>query len=491
MAQVIRLSIAGTDYTKYIDLETLEVDNNVIMTSDSCTVTIQLDGELPRPKCGEEFIWCKWDTVANTEVANSREFGGVVVNVDENTEGTSLIYNVTAKSYEQWFNRHLVAKWYQQGTPDSIVKQIVSDFVNTIPIPNTSPTQYYQIFTTNNVKTASFQVIPQYYNYSKATDAIKLIADQIEWGFYIDYYRDVHFFPAEFFASPLPSNTLDVDSDLVNYGDLVLTENGEQIYNKVFLRGFKTRSKNPISMCFQGDGQTVQWSIGYRASSVKGDVVVAIYDTLAHYNADTKFKTTGVPTPGGGGTLLATARDIVDGAPDQASASGTAYIHYTQHLLRVPNWDGTDTPVASGKAVGVFMYYMADTIYMGQDVISQREMSAIENITLANGTQINSDGVYEFSQEDKSLTNSTMTAVQAKGQLLIMKYGIPQITGTFTSFTSGWKAGQYFQLITAKRFGVLNETMYIQRVTKKLVNNINGQYVVQSEIQFANSPYLV
>lgn len=462
MASQIQLLINGIDYAPFIDLESINVDNNIIMTSDSASFTLNLNGERPRPRSGHEFIWRTIDTVTGQEL--TREFGGVIVNVTEEIDGITLVYNVTVKSYDHWFNRHLVVAWYNEDYADVIVRNMVQQFC-----PG---------FTTNNVRPCPARVVPQYFNYSKPTDAIKNIADQLEWGFYIDYYRDVHFYPAESLDSPLPAGMLDAEKDIQYYGDLVLSENGEQVYNRIFLRGFKTRSQGYMNLTFLGDGSTAQWSLGYRASSVSGDVKVAIFNSMSDYQADTIFQTTGTATMG---TQLTVKRDIIDGAPDQPQGSGTAYIHYTQHLLRVPSWDGSGNPPASGKVVAAHFYYMKDVVYMGQDLEAQTELAAIE------GT----DGIYEYSHEDKSLTNSTIAAPRAKAQLMILKYGRPQIRGSFISFLSGWRAGQTFTLISQNRMGGLNKQMYVHRVSKKLIRNANGNYVVQNTVEFADSPYLV
>lgn len=432
------------------------------MTSDtaSCDVWL-LPGQMPRPRAGQEFIWQDWDYTNQTEIG--REFGGVVVNVDENVDGIYLVYSLTVKSYTHWFDRHLVIAWYNQDYAHNVVKSIVNSFC-----PG---------FTTNNVQTTTAQVVPQYFNYQKASDCVKLVADQIGFGWYVDYWKDVHFYPAEFAVSPLPGNILDVDNDFTSYGDLTLTENGEQTFNKVFITGFKTRSTNYTNLTFPGDGQTVQWSLGYRASSVKGDVSVAVFPSLVAYQSDTSFQTTGNPT---NGTLLTLKRDIVDGAPDQASEVGTAYIHYTQHLIRVPNWNGTGAP-ASGTVVAAHFYYLRDMVYMGQDMAAQNTIVQIE------GT----DGVYEYATQDKSLTNSTIAAAQAKAEMLVRKYGRPQLRGSFTTFTSKWRAGQYFTLVTQKRMDGIRKTMFVQRVRKQLIANKDGNYVVQCTVEFADSPYLV
>lgn len=461
MAPKLQILIGGLDYAPYVDLESLSVDNNIVMTYDSANLTLQLDGELTRPRTGQEFIWNVVDSSTGVEI--NRDFGGVVVNVEETTEGPSLIYKLTVKSYEHWFNRHLVTAWFGQDIAHKTVKIMINKFCKG--------------FTTNNVYTSSPVIIPQYFNYQKPSDCMKVIADQLEYGWYIDYWKDVHFYPAEIATSPLPGNLLDVEKDLVSYGDLVLAEDGEQVYNKIFLRGFKTRASDYMNLVFPCDSMTAQWSLGYRASSVKDDIKVAVFSSLAEYQADTSFQTTGVATRG---TQLTVKKDIVEGAPNQPTGSGTAFIHYTQHLLRVPNALGTGT-LPTGYVVAAHFYYLKDQIFMGQDINAQNAIAKIE------GT----DGVYEYSQEDKSLTNSTVNAPKAKAELMLKKYGKPQIKGSFTTFIPGWRAGQYFTLTSSRRMGGLNKIMYVHRVGKKLISSVNGSYVVQSAIEFADSPYLV
>jgi hypothetical protein len=488
LASQIQILFGGVDYTKYVDLESVSIQNNMVMTSDTGTVIVQLDGELSRPKCGQEFIWHTIDSVSGLEL--TRDFGGVAVTVQEDTYGTSLVYTITVKSYDHWFNRHLVVYWFNQyyaaGTKAQLLSLVPGDSANinnTVNngngdgIVNRIVENFCPGFTCNNVQAVSNTVIPQYFNYVTPSDAIKAIADQLEYGYYIDYYKDLHFYSFENFRSPLPNNTLDVDNDLVNYGDLEIIEDGQQTYNKVFLKGFKTRVSTPLLLTFLSDGSSQQWSLGYRVSSFKGDIAVAVFSSMSAYTADTTFQTTGVTT---GGTQMTIARDIVDGAPGQASASNTAYIQYTQYLLRLPNYNGAGI-MPTGKVIGVYFHYLKDVIYMGQDMQAQATIAAIE------GT----DGCYEYAVDDKSLTNSTIGAPQAKAQLLLQKYRLPQISGTFTSYLSGWRAGQSFQLVTTARMGGVNQRMYVLQVTKSIISNVDGTYVTMNQIQFANSPYLV
>ncbi|MGM2624257.1 hypothetical protein HB667_26795 [Bacillus cereus] len=481
----IQILLNVLDITPLIDYESVKVDNNIVMTADVMNFTMKLNGNetvydtvakkninATRPKAGQEIVWqnpANIVTAPNGSKVPYREFGGVVVEVRETVEGTSLQYEVSCKSYVHWLDRHLVTAWYQEQEPSAVVSQIVK--------------QSAPGFTTYNVRKSNTTVIPQYFDYRKVSDSIKSVADQIEWGWYVDYYKDVHFYSFETFTSPLPNNTLDVDKDLVNYGDLTLTENIQQQMNKIFIKGFKTRSAEKYSLKFQGDGTTEQWSLGYRVSSVSGDVDVVVYDSEYQYNLDTSFQNGGQNNYG---EKMALKKDIIDGAPNRGNTSNTCFIHYTQHLIRIPNYRNNG-PVPPGKLIVVRFNYLRDMVWLAQDQRSQRDTKAIEGV---------GDGVYEAVFSDKSLTNSTLNAVKAKGELLLSKYRAAQITGSFNAYkttttTSGWVAGQYFRLLSTKRLGGIDEYMFVQRVSKQIIKNDQQALVVYYTVEFADSPYLV
>jgi hypothetical protein len=487
MASSVQILLNTLDVTPLIDYESVHVDNNVIMTSDTMSFTmIVLPGDtvtdtansssvaFVRPFCGNEIIWQNPNVVIKAPDGSSkpyREFGGVVTEVHETLEGASLIYEVSCKSYVQWFDRHLIQGWYPQQAPETTVKAMVSRFC-----PG---------FTTYNVKTSGTTITPVYSDYQRPSEAIKSVADQAQLGWYVDYFKDVHMYTFENFNSPLPNNILDADNDVVNYGNLSLVENSEQQINKIYIKGFKTRSADLFFLPFTADGTTFQWSLGYRVSSVSGDVDVVVYDSMAQYNADAAFKSGSAPSAG---TKMVLKRDIIDGAPDRGGASNTAYIHYTQHLVRIPNWAGTNAAVPSGKVVVVRFHYLKDMVWSGQDPEAQTNTAAVEGGK--------TDGVYEDVYSDASLTNSTISAVQSKGQLLLMKYRFPQISGTFESYfnattKSGWVAGQNFILQSDVRFGGINDVMFVQRVSKSIVKNDTGSLIVFYNVEFADSPYLV
>lgn len=400
------------------------------MSHDTMSFTVRLRGELTRPKRGNEILWL------NNGV---REFGGIVTEVTEVDIGGDLEYAVSAKSYDVWFNRKLVVNFYASMTADALVKQIVQSFCSG--------------FTTANVL-AGYTLPPQFFNYVKPSDAIKKIAEQIEYGWYIDYYKDVHFYPIESFVSPLSSNTLNVEMDTTNYADLKLKEDGTQLKTRIYLKGFKSRVGTPITLTYIADGYTSQWSLGYKPSRNAGDITITV-----------------------GGVSKTTKRDLVDGSPGQnLTDTNSAYINFSQNMWRL-NY----TP-AQGTVMNVTMYYLQDTIIMREDPQAQ---------TVAAAADGDSNGIYEFAVTEPSLTQATISAANARGDMLLYKYGYPQITGSFTSFTQGWRAGQYFYLVSNRRLGGINQKMYIHQVKKSIVRSDSTGAFIRYDIAIADIPYLV
>jgi hypothetical protein len=391
----------------------------------------------------------------------------VISEVTEDFDGVLLYYSVSARSYEQWLDRKLVNNWYNQDSPESIIKQIIS--------------RYAPGFSTKTVQNSGTTVVPQYFDFRKVSEALDNITKQVNFMWFCDYYKQIFFGPTTYLNSPLPGNTLNVDTDVTNYGNLVMKESGDQLVTRVYVKGFKTRSKNWYMLSWLGDGNLVQWSTGYRISSLKGDAVVVVYPSMAAFQSDTSFRSGGSPT---GGTVLTIKRDVIDGAPGQASASNTAYIHYADHLIRVPNFNGNGA-IPSGYVLAVRFYYLQDTVFLGNDPVSQRNIAAVEG----------GDGIYEVAVVDKSLTASTMTAAKSKASLLLYKNGHAQIGGTFESYldttnSQGWRAGMNFNLVSTKRFGGINQTFYVTRVSKTIVKNDSGGWITHHQIEFNDTPYL-
>lgn len=435
--------IRGNDYGPYVDIDSVSATSHVLANQDDMRFKVVLDGELDAPRAGMEVVWQRWNSDTATET--SREFAGVLTSVTESELGTSLVYECECQSYLRWFDRRIVNGFFQQQLAETTIQQVIN--------------AYCPGFTTNNV-TAPITIAAQYAEYRRPSDFIKSLVDQIGYGWYIDYSRDVHVYRLEDFISPLPNNTLDVDNDYENYGDLRITEDAENVYNRFTIRGYKQRSSTAYTLRFRGDGVTKTWNLGYRFSSAKNDSTVTI---------------DGVNYP--------VKRDILDGIPGQAADPTVAYVHWTQHQLRFAN------APADGAIIEFTGYPLVSKTRIDQDDASIEYMRDLENTAA-------SDGIYEWAETNKSLTQSTQDAVTSKIQLLALKYGLPTLAGTFTSYTSGWRAGQFFRMISTRRLGgnvlTQDKKFYVYRVTKRWIQpHHSGSHQIHYMIEFADKPYLV
>jgi len=445
-----QITIGGGDYTSYVDVTTIELEQNLAIMLDKCTFIVAIpDQQIYRPKAGQEVI-------VTSQLG--REFGGIIVTPEEDQAGspTQFDYKVTTRDYSFLLDRHVAFKEYAADTYR--YDQIVVDLVSTYGKQDG--------FTTNNVQT-SFQAPFTRFDYQPVAQSINLIAQQIAWGFYIDYYRDVHFFDRESFASPLPGNTLHADTDtsiidgtygpLGVYGDLTITEDISQLRDRVFLRGHKVTATYNRTETFTGDGTTTSFGLTYEPS---------------HNLAQNSTLTVG-------GSPYAIGADLRDGTPASTTQDFTGYVNFTGQTLRF------NVAPANGATI-VFTYKpMLPLVVMVEDPAKQKAMAA----RIGNGN----DGVFEYAISDPTLSADDSQPAVARGQEQIVKYGSPHFSGQFTSYLHGWKAGQSFTLRSARRMnGELDGmTFFVTKVTKKVISHpVNTQPLFQSTVYFSDSVYV-
>jgi hypothetical protein len=444
------VTIGGDDYTEYVDATKLHIESNLAIMLDTCDLTVAIkDRAVSRPLSGDEII-----VTSNLGI----EFGGIAVNVQENQPGVPRQYDyiVKTRDYSFLLDRHDAYGEFAAST--YTYDEIVINLVETYGAEDG--------FTTHNVQ-ASFQAPFTRFDYQPVAQSINLLAQQIAWGFYIDYSRDVHFFDTQSFVSPLPGNVLAVDTattipdatygQLGVYGDLQLVEDITQLRNRVYLYGHKVAAIYFYPETFTGDGQTLSFGLTYEPShTLPQNVVVTV-----------------------GGSAYTVAADLADGSPDSTVQDFTAYIDFQGQTVRF------NVPPANGLTILVDYKPMFPLTEMVQDASAQAVMAA--RIGGMN------DGVFEYSISDPTLSADTVAPAVARGQEQITKYGRPHITGQFTSYLHGWRPGQFFTLSCPTRFdGELDgQIFYVTKVAKDVVSHpVNAQPLFVSTVSFSDSIYV-
>lgn len=371
----------------------------------------------------------------------SREFAGILVSVKETQLAPrSFVYRCTARDYTYLFDRRLVVEDYAAQRADLIVADVVSRFTSG--------------FTSTGVKTA-FDVPEQKYDHVYPSEIVQGLADQLEWQWYIDYLRDVRFFAIG--AEVAPIAVLDLEAD-TRYHDLALEEDVAQWKNRIYVKGFKNKSTGTYQRAFTGDGSTKFFHLGYEPGPDLADTTVTV-DGVAR-------------------TLKV---DIADNQPYVGGADSDVYVCFGNMGMRF------NVAPASGLPIVATFPYMFEALTVVEDPAAQTESAAREG----------GDGVHEYVHSDPGLTAETADPAAAKGNMLLLKYGWPIVTGNFGTFVSGWRPGQSFRLKSSRRFkdrsgNPIDQQMYVHTVEKTVVQQRPAETpVLHYAVGFGDSPFVV
>lgn len=430
----IQITIGGVDYTQYVDLKSIRVESNIAVGSDTCDLDILIPTKsIGRPKGGQEIKIINGSNI---------EFGGVVLQPKEIALASDqMLYQTKCRDYVFWLDKHVVPKIYTQSPAGIIVKDIVANYTNG--------------FSTNNVQGVdqSFLIQQMAFDHVPPSKAIKKLADAVGYQWWVDYTKDIHFKSTMSVVSPLPNNSLNADTDIVNYSNLQIEEDVSQVRNQVYLMGYKVPATYSITQNFQCDGQNNTFYTAYEPKH--------------------KLKTITVKL---GGVTQKNALDIVGGTPNSQLQDGTVYISYKEGRLRF------NVAPAAGQVLSITYNPMFEIISMYNDPNAITSMSARDG----------QDGVYEFSIRDQQLTSIDTTLAATRGLLELTKYANPHITGQFDSFTQGWMSGQWFSFTSNNRMGgdLQNQVLYVTKVDKTVVNHpVNGTPTFQYTVYFSDTPF--
>jgi hypothetical protein len=288
----------------------------------------------------------------------------------------------------------------------------------------------------------------QKFDYVTPGDVIRIMADTVSYGWWIDYSKVVNFVSTLTMAAPIP--TINLDSDITNYGSMDITESVNQLKNKIYVKDWKQKSDVTFNRSFTGDGATKFFLFGYEPSAI-GDVSATI-----------------------NGTALSVKTDQVDASPGDGIGSSSSIYMCFDNLGARQNYAPTSTELLSITA-----NYMVPGIIAVENTDAQSTAAAREG----------GDGIHEYVYADPGLTASdgSVLLALAKGNSILSRDAFASISGRFVSFTQGWRAGQSFVLnSTTRMLGSLPRTVYVQQVVKRLVGSTGGAPTLFYQIEFSD-----
>lgn len=439
----LSITINGTDRTSSCRFESLRIHNTITSNADFADLAVFVKDASWRPQAANPVV-------IQTSSDSVIHFAGSIEEIEEEQVLlNSMRYRVSLKDYTLLFDRRMVTQNYLVTGPttdlkaSTIISHIVSNYCSTD-------------FSSTGVQTAP-AVAEQRFDYVYPSDAIRGMADQLQWLFWIDYNKVVQFVAAGSLPAPLTSIDFDASSSGSNWSNAKFSESAANVKNRVILQGFKTKASAAMQSVFQGDGFTKFNLLGYEPAGIStGDMVADI---------------NGVP--------LTLYTDTIDGTPSTATVAGSSsklYICYDNMGARM------DYTPSSTEILTVTFYPLHDDGFQYDDAAAQTNMAAREG----------GDGVHMYQAQDPGLTNLSGSAdlAVATATALTTRYGSPKIKGTFDSFTQGWRAGQAFSGTSAVRMSGFTKQFYVHAVTKTLVNHpgSTGTPLWKHNVEFGESP---
>jgi len=209
----ITVNLDSVDRSDHIDWSSLEVEQNLTDEVDSMRFLYRQGSRAYTPSIGHDV-----------EVYDdaTKIFGGKIVSISESvmSGADGLVYEVACADHTYLFDAQLVLNSYENETIEDIIDDIATNYTD-------------GSFTTNNVA-STFVIDKIVFNGVTPSDCLKKLASILQYHWYIDPDKDIHFYPMLAETAPFD---LEDDTGKFVYRSLTREIEGTQITNSVQVRG--------------------------------------------------------------------------------------------------------------------------------------------------------------------------------------------------------------------------------------------------------------
>ncbi len=350
-----------------IEWESLDVQNILTRQIDTCAFSYKL-------KAGSAWIG-KVGSNVKVYDTGSLIFQGVIMDMQAEQISSQLLrVKVNAVDYTHELDGKLIGDQFTAQTMEYIINYLV--------------TKYAPQFTTNSVHAAQTVNFISF-AYQTFSACLQALADMAGYDWYVDQYKDIHFFDATQY-SVAPFSVTDTNGSY-DTGSLVLKDDISQLRNSVYLRG----------------GNSTDASVTTSLTAAAG-TIQTVFQCGYHFSA--------VPAVTNGGA---------------AQTVGTLNVDNPANFQCM--WDSTNNIIQFASAV------TAGNIV----AITGTPLNPIR-LYLPNRPSIAKYGERQILIIDSTITTRNGAMQRAKAELL--KYAASIVSGTFTTKTKGLYAGQYLTL---------------------------------------------
>jgi hypothetical protein len=316
---------------------------------------------------------------------------------------TGLIeFAVNCVDYTYILDRYLAHRSYQDSTDAEIIADLVTRYCVGLGITTTNVVEGVTI---NSIK----------FNYIQLSQCLRKIAQLAGRNWYIDYDKDVHYFPLT--TNPAP---FDIDSSTNTYSSLNISKDGSQLKNRVYVRGGTKRS-DPTTYSVKGDGAARQFPVPDKPHDVS-ITVNGVSKSVGIKNVDT-----------------------------------SGYNYYVNFQEKYIEQDSGLTILATTDTLAVTYTYDIPILVAVEDTASIME-----------------NGVKEFAIFDKTI--DTTQAARDRASAELTDYANDIIEGSFVTHTGGFRSGQYIN-INLTDYDI-NDDYIVQKVVARSLGAGTFMYTV-------------
>lgn len=391
----ITVTVAGTDRTSQIEWKTFDIEDNVNEEANLCYFKYKKYGD-------RTFIPAVGEAIEVTD-GSDKLFSGTITRIKNEASKGVITYSVTAKDHTEELDRIFVIDRYEDMTVTAIIQSIIDDY-------NTNVT-YTNVDCPITIESVAFNRLP-------ISKCLQILAEQVNYSWYIDYDKDIHFFSKN--TEPAPYN-LDTSSGNFIYDSLHISIDNSQLKNRVTIRGAEREATNT---------RTKEWTTNATGQKTFG----------------TDYKFSSKPTV----TVDSVSKTV--GTENIDTVGFDCYWDYNQKYIRF------DTAPASGALIEITAKPLIPIVAQVEDAGS-----------------IGTYGVHEFLRIDTSITTSDEAKLYAQAQLEM--YGKSLRNGGFRTEKPGLVSGQTISINIPSR-GLAN-TYVIQRVTLEMKSPTEAEYQVE------------
>ncbi len=395
------------DFTQHIQRTSLRVENIMTRQIDTATFTFRRekkDGSSFTPTAGREI---------EIYDGTTKIFAGNLVKVTAGSQSYKIVdFKVECNDFGRQLDRFLIVDSFKNLSIGAIIEFIVADKgLDTAG------------FTTNNVD-ATKVIESINFNYEPFSSVLTQLADLINYDWFVDFDKDIHFFAKD--ATDAPFGLTDTNGNFL-FESFVLRKDNKQVKNVIFIRGGEYLGTNFTSE-FISDGIQNIWTLPNRYDELKMNVTGEIWDGGIDEKDDiNKF--------------------------DYLWSNDEKFIQFRSD--RIPN-DTSSIRISGRPKLPVR--------------IKLRDADSIADMVSSEG----GTGEYEFLIVDKTINDKQGARDRARAELDSFKATLSE--GEFITRTSGLKAGQKININSAA-FGVNNDFI-INKVAATLRTENSFKYKV-------------